>query len=147
MKKLFYLLSLCILIAACTENKEDQKEIWKSEIIEMEAAFCKMANEVGIKEAFIEYAANDAVLERRDQLVLGKEAIANSFRTPNPNTKVELIWAPDFVDVSSSGDLAYTYGPFTYSVTDSTGKKTSNEGIFHTVWKRQADGKWKYVWD
>jgi ketosteroid isomerase-like protein len=21
------------------------------------------------------------------------------------------------------------------------------QGVFHTVWKRQPDGTWKYVWD
>lgn len=36
---------------------------------------------------------------------------------------------------------------YTYSVTDSTGETKSSSGIFHTVWKRQADGTWKFVWD
>ena len=24
---------------------------------------------------------------------------------------------------------------------------SSEEGVFHTVWKRQPDGSWKFVWD
>jgi len=59
----------------------------------------------------------------------------------------QLEWAPDFVDVSSSGDLAYTYGKFTFSFKDSLGNKVENKGIFHTVWKRQSNGEWKFVWD
>ena len=27
------------------------------------------------------------------------------------------------------------------------GNENSMEGIFHTVWKRQEDGSWKFVWD
>jgi len=60
---------------------------------------------------------------------------------------VSLVWEPDFVDVSASGDLAYTYGKFIYTLTDSLGKDQVMEGIFHTVWKRQTDGTWKFVWD
>ena len=59
----------------------------------------------------------------------------------------KLIWKPDFVDVSASGDLAYTYGAYTYSYKDSTGAIVEQGGIFHTVWKRQADGGWRFVWD
>jgi hypothetical protein len=31
---------------------------------------------------------------------------------------------------------------------DNNGKiKEKNNGIFHPVWKKQAEGSWKYVWD
>ena len=58
-----------------------------------------------------------------------------------------LVWKPDYVDVSESGDLAYTYGKYTFTSRDSTGRKVVSKGIFHTVWKRQEDGSWKFVWD
>jgi ketosteroid isomerase-like protein len=32
-------------------------------------------------------------------------------------------------------------------VKDSVGNKKDFKGIFHTVWKKQKDGSWKYVWD
>ncbi|MFC2138829.1 YybH family protein, partial [Bacteroidota bacterium] len=60
---------------------------------------------------------------------------------------VKLEWKPDYIDVSTSGDLGYTFGKFTFSAKDTTGKLIESEGIFHTVWKRQEDGSWKYVWD
>jgi ketosteroid isomerase-like protein len=56
-----------------------------------------------------------------------------------------LTWSPDFIDVSASGDMAYTYGKYNYTTTDSLGNVSEIEGIFHTVWKRQADGNWKFV--
>ena len=58
---------------------------------------------------------------------------------------VDLQWSPEFADVS--GNLGYTYGPFTFSLKDSTGKVNEVKGIFHTVWKKQKDGRWKFVWD
>jgi ketosteroid isomerase-like protein len=56
-------------------------------------------------------------------------------------------WSPDFIDVSKEGDMAYTYGKYVWQSPDSTGKMNVSNGIFHTVWKRQVDGSWKYVWD
>ena len=60
---------------------------------------------------------------------------------------VELEWLPDFIDVAKSGDLAYTYGKYTFSSKDTTGAIVKSDGVFHTVWKRQSDGTWKFVWD
>lgn len=43
-------------------------------------------------------------------------------------------------------DLGYTYGHYTYTTVDSTGKRIIYKGIFHSVWKKR-DGVWKFVWD
>jgi ketosteroid isomerase-like protein len=85
---------------------------------------------------------------RNNTLISGKNAIKNSFGNQDPGAgNVGLTWEPDFVDVSRSGDLGYTYGKYTYSVTDSSGAVKLDSGIFHTVWKRQSNGDWRFVWD
>jgi len=107
-----------------------------------------MASSNGIAQAFLFYAAEDAVLERNYVLIKGKQSIADKLKKNNSNSmEVTLSWKPDFVDVSNSGDLGYTYGKYQYVSIDSLGNKQESEGIFHTVWKRQKDGSWKYVWD
>lgn len=107
-----------------------------------------MAQKEGIAKAFVAYAAEDAVLLRNNSLIIGIDSLRENFnRQKSQPGKVSLSWKPDFVDVASSGDLGYTYGKYVYTTTDSTGTKNAVEGVFHTVWKRQADGKWKYVWD
>jgi ketosteroid isomerase-like protein len=58
-----------------------------------------------------------------------------------------LVWKPDYVDVSKSGDLGYTYGTYNYTSLDSLGNEQSSSGVFHTVWKRQEDSSWKFVSD
>lgn len=144
-------ISLLILILGislgCSQNS-DKKEIWKKEILDTEQAFSNMTKNEGIAKAFSEFAADDVVINRNDSLIVGKESLQQFYtQTTNPNRKVELSWKPDFVDVSSSGDLGYTYGKYLFSVTDSTGQTQSSTGIFHTVWKRQKDGTWRFVWD
>ena len=146
MKRILILFILLIpLVHACTP-REEQLEKWKQEIVETEKEFSAMAQKEGIPAAFIAYAAEDAVLMRNNSLIIGKEALAESLQESS-NENVSLIWEPDFVDVAGSGDLGYTYGKFVYTLTDSLGNENVAEGIFHTVWKRQADGSWKFVWD
>lgn len=144
-----FLLALLPGLYSCkTESTKSSIENWKAEIVATEKEFAEMAAKEGIAKAFLSYAANDAVLMRNDSLIIGKEAIRISFEgnVTNPG-QVTLTWEPDFVDVSKSGDLGYTYGKYEYTVIDSLGNKKAAEGIFHTVWKRQADGKWRFVWD
>ena len=127
--------------------KNDQKK-WKNEITETEQEFSEMASKEGISKAFLAYAADEAVLLRNNNLIIGIKAIEENFNNKSSvSRKVTLSWKPDFVDVSSSGDMGYTYGKYTYTTTDSLGISKVNKGFFHTVWKRQADGKWKFVWD
>lgn len=147
-KCLFYFALLLVLFSCSAETGKDSTEKWKSEILETEQNFAKMAGEEGISKAFMTYAAEDAVLMRDNKLVIGKKNLLVLFenKTSTPKDE-ELSWKPDFVDVSASGDLAYTYGQYSYSFTDSTGKTVESQGVFHTVWKRQADGSWRFVWD
>lgn len=144
-----YLLLILMLISSCTNSgQKDQTETWKNEIIQTEHEFAAMADSVGIKEAFIKYSADDVVILRGDILLTGKNALniyyTNQYTGP---TKYSLTWEPDFVDVSASGDMGYTYGQYHLQITDTLGRRSALDGIFHTVWKRQKDGTWKFVWD
>ena len=150
MKKLVQsILPVFLLFYACNINTEKGSiEKWKHEILETEQNFAKMARDEGIRDAFLTYAAEDAVLMRNNTLVIGKKAISEYFENNTSNDKdVSLTWKPEFVDVAASGDLGYTYGNYTFSSIDSTGNKIENKGVFHTVWKRQPDGTWRFVWD
>lgn len=148
MERKYYLFLLPWLTLIGCETKNNQKDIlkWKAEIAQAEKDFNDMAADKGVAEAFLNFASDDAVLKRGKQLVMGKKAIKKRFEDSAPND-YQLIWKPDYVDVSASGDLGYTYGKYTYTTTDSIGNVIESEGIFHTVWKRQADGSWRFVWD
>ena len=148
MKKAFYLLVMAALIVSCDPNREGDIEQWKQEITDTELAFSAMAEAEGIPAAFLAYSANNGVMMRNNRIIKGHAEMEKYFEasSANPN-RVILAWAPDFVDVAASGDLGYTYGQYKLTVTDSTGHSQESTGVFHTVWKRQADGSWKFVWD
>ena len=146
MVKLYLLIAFSILMVACKQVDEDQLQV-KNEIVQTEADFATMANEQDIITAFLHFAADSAVLLRENQLIKGKASIAKYMEDHPFPPDATLQWKPDFVEVSESGDLAYTYGKFTFSVPDENQQMKTSEGVFHTVWKRQSDGSWKYVWD
>jgi ketosteroid isomerase-like protein len=136
---------LLLLFMACGDvDQSDSMEVWKQEILETEAAFAQMAGSEGIHKAFVAYAANDAVLMRSNKLIIGKSAIDSLYKGQDVTG---LNWKPNFIEVAASGDLAYTYGPYTYTFEDTAGQEKVDTGVFHTVWKRQADGSWRFVWD
>jgi len=146
-KAIFKLIVFVVIINACQfPSGSSSPEKLKSELYAVEKEFCAMAQTEGVQKAFVYFAADSAVILRHSQLLKGKEAIRLQYESfPRKGSKLE--WAPDFADVSASGDLGYTYGKYTLTSTDSVGQVTKNEGVFHTVWKRQSDGQWRFVWD
>lgn len=137
-----------LLCSNCTNHAEYQGNpaIWKQEIIDAEKAFNEMAQSQSIAKAFEEFAAHDGVIKRGNNIIQGKKKIGD-YHAAAFEKGTTLTWAPDFVDVSNSGDLGYTYGTYTYTSLDSLGNKVESQGIFHTVWKRQENGEWRFVWD
>jgi ketosteroid isomerase-like protein len=139
------IIPIILLYIGCSHpiNKEEIK----NEIFLTEKAFEKMTSEKGIAEAFYHFADENAVIKREnDTLISGKENIRiyyekKGFKDATVN------WTPDFIDVSKSGDLGYTYGKYSWKIKDNDGDIIENKGVFHTVWKRQKDNSWKYVWD
>ena len=106
-----------------------------------------MAADSGIAKAFYYFAADSAVIKREnDTLITGRENIRIYYsKTDDKNTKVN--WTAEFIDVSDCGTLAYTYGKYSWNIRDKNGKEAVYKGIFHTIWKKQKDNTWKYVWD
>ena len=144
MRKEKILLMMPFFVLAC-QPKADLEAL-KVSVSETEAAFARMAADSGMAKAFYHFADEDAVLMRGNRIISGREEIRVSVeRSQVPGARLE--WSPSFVDVAKAGDLAYTWGDFTYIYPDTAGQIQSINGIFHTVWKRQEDGSWRYVYD
>ncbi len=139
---------LAFFLFSCQQEKpKPDPESLKKEIIQMERSFRDDLQSKGAAYAFHAYAAPDAVIKREnDTLIIGKEAIKQYYSQP-AYLHATANWEADYTDVSADGTLAYTYGKYTWTGRDTAGKEFNYYGIFHTVWKKQPDGTWKYVWD
>ena len=126
--------------------QETQMENYEKEILETEKSFAKLAKEKGLKVAFTTFASEEAVLLRENKLIRGKKEIEEYFEKQNLEN-VQLDWTPDLIDVAASGDLGYTYGQYKFEGPGEKGQTIKSTGVFHTVWKKEANGEWRYVWD
>ena len=104
------------------------------DVVAAERAFAAQTRERGFREGFLAYAAPDAFNfepgpgSARARL----EAIpADAPPPPGP----PLFWWPQFAGIAASGDLGFTSGGATIPVR------------YFTVWQRQADGSWKWIYD
>jgi len=144
------LLIVCLLLISITASAQTPtaKETAIKQITKAENEFAAMASAKGIQTAFEYFAAPDVVIKRgNDSLIYGKTGVTN-FYSNDIFKRAMLIWSPDFVDAAESGDLGYTFGKYTWQVKDENGKVVQEaKGIFHSIWKKQPDGIWKFVWD
>lgn len=113
-------------------------------MVATERAFSRMSEEKGIRESFTEFIADDGILFR-PRAVLGKKWMQENPLPPS-KTRPLLVWQPVFAGISRDGDLGYTTGPWQFK-NDIKHAKFSAFGNFMTVWKKQPDGKWKFVVD
>jgi hypothetical protein len=109
-------------------------------VVAAERAFAARAGVIGIAPSFLEYMADDALVFSPDPL------LAKAVYSVRPPPKLPkdggplLNWWPNYAGVARSGDLAFTTGPATVN--------GGKPGIFYfTVWSRQKDGGWKWVFD
>jgi len=146
MKPTIIIIIITVLLSASCSHSINKEEV-KKEIFLTEKAFEKMTSEKGIAEAFYYFAAEKAaILRENDTLIIGKENIKTYYEKRNSkNAKVN--WTPDYIYVSDCGTLGYTYGKYIWKTENKDGNVVEIKGIFHTVWKKQNDNNWKYVWD
>jgi ketosteroid isomerase-like protein len=102
------------------------------QVIAAERAFAADTRERGIKPGFLATVAPGGIV-----LAPGPVNARDRFaRLPDgPPRRPGLFWWPDFAGVSLSGDLGFTTGGANIPVR------------YFTVWQRQADGTWRWIYD
>jgi ketosteroid isomerase-like protein len=98
-------------------------------------------------ERFASLIAEDAVfygsktLRGRDQVVAGWSPLFAE------DTSTTLRWQPEVVEVSESGDLGYTTGPYVLTTVAEDGRPQVSHGTYVTIWRRSQGGAWQAVLD
>jgi hypothetical protein len=102
--------------------------------IDAERAFAADAQKLGQWTAFRKYATDDALM------FIPQPTNAQTFLKERKDPPVSVFWWPGQSYVSCDGNTAVNTGPWVRE----WGKSV---GYFTTVWQRQADGNWKWIYD
>ena len=140
MKKL---LALLLVISPTTLAQQSDPSALK-QMVETEQAFAKTAEVKNIRDAFMEFIADDGLLFR-PAAVNGKKWMTEH-PVPSSDKKPLLAWQPNFAQMAASGDLGFTTGPWEFKA-DVKDANPAGYGHFVTLWKKQSDGKWRFAVD
>jgi ketosteroid isomerase-like protein len=115
-------------------------------LLNADRALAAQSHSIGFVAAYTKAMAPDArKLDGGAPPAIGRDAIlALLARYP---ADLSLDWIPEEAVVAASGDLGFTWGHFTATSHDSTGKPVTNHGKYLDVWRRQGDGRWRWIAD
>jgi len=139
MKTTFLLGCMILVLFSCTEKKPaaDPKVLLDADI-----AFSDYSAKYGIQKAFIEFADDSVVLLKPKQMpIVGKLSLIKSYEGKS-DSGVVLTWRPAKAIIATSGELGYTYGFWIF-----VAQKDTSRGTYMTVWKKDLNGRWKYIAD
>ena len=105
-------------------------------VVAAERAFAADAPSMGIAGSFNKWSVPDAIVIAGGRAQRIGEVYPDR---PRPADEPLLEWWPNFAGVARSGDLGFTTGGVAVN-----GQRA---GHYFTVWQRQTDGSWKWVYD
>ncbi len=115
----------------------------KMKLMDADRAFSNLSKAKGMKNAFLEYIDSNGVLLKPNHLpIAGADAI--DYLIQINDSAYTLEWEPKMGVVAASGELGYTYGVYALKPAKTD---TTLYGTYISIWKKQLDGKWKFVLD
>ena len=138
MKKLLYLYLPLMLCAFQSLGQSRDKAL--ASLVEAEIGFATTSAEKGIRPAFLENLADDAIVFLPEPMN-GKKGYGSG-----RESSAKLSWYPVYADISNSLDWGYTTGPYELR-TKPTDKQPAGAGFYLSVWKKQPDGQWNVIID
>jgi|SRR6185503_7449059 len=115
-------------------------------MVASERAFAAATAEVGVRDGFLAFFAEDSVQIQRTEsgVTLGKarDGLASQALQQLPIAN-QLLWEPFTGQVSNDGSMGWLTGA--YVRFNQAQKTTVGQGAYFSVWKRQANGTWR-VW-
>ncbi|WP_421825699.1 YybH family protein [Larkinella sp.] len=110
-------------------------------LVNTEKKFAQQSRDSTTKAAFLSYLAPDGILFSKGKVTNGRELFEKGPESPG-----KLTWQPIAADVSASGDLGYTTGPWE-SRPKTLADKPTGYGHYVTVWEKQNDNNWRIALD
>ena len=145
-KNISFLICLIVVFVftSCDFSKNERSDavaINNTALLKADTDFADLSVEKGLREAYLENIDSNGILLRPNFLPI-TDADAVDFIIGLRDTGYTMVWKPSKAMVAASGEMGFTYG--VYEIKSSL-IDTSLFGTYVTVWKKQEDGKWKFV--
>ncbi len=141
---MLFFATTAVSFAACNLNQKSNNESSTAKnaaLLKADADFAALSEQKGLKEAFLENIDSNGVILRPDVLpIAGADAV--DYIIALKDTGYTMLWKPSHAEVAASGELGYTYG--VYQIKPSL-MDTVLYGTYVSIWKKERDGKWKFV--
>ena len=138
MRKIIFF-GLLLVAYSCKETNCSKQAC--DEIMQTDKAMNALAAKEGFNKALLQFADDDVIKPNENDLpVIGKKNVELKW-ADKTDTK-QISWSPIRVEASTAGDMGYTFGYWKFITKD-----TTLYGNYCTIWKKQKDGSWKFVFD
>ncbi len=115
------------------------------EVRAADEAWLKVYSAKDLDKSVAYFDEHGSMLAPNAPIATGKPAVAKAIAGDFAVGSV--VWHADKAGVARSGDLGYTSGTYKFTLKDSSGKSSVDNGKYLTIWKRQKDGGWKVLFD
>ncbi len=130
------LATLVLILSVSAGSAPAAEPATPAAVVAAERAFAADGYAMGIKRSFLKHSSPRAIVIQ-PRPVNAHESLEASPDGKPDDPKLE--WWPQWAGISKTGDLGFTTGPYSLG-----GKR---RGYYFTVWKRQMDGEWKWLFD
>lgn len=106
-------------------------------VVAAERAFAADGLALGVDKAFHKWSTADAILIAGGRVLNAHQAYPGT--TDLDPAAPTLVWWPNWAGIAMSGDMGFTTG--------GVERGGVRRGHYFTIWKRQSDGAWRWVYD
>jgi ketosteroid isomerase-like protein len=128
-----------VALAGCATSPKPDIDSLKRQVADAERAFARTMAERD-HQAFTSFLSHETVFFSGPKPLHGAQAVAEFWKRFYSAPEAPFSWEPEQVEILESGTLALTSGP----VRDPKGTVFAT---FTSIWRLEADGKWRVVFD
>jgi len=144
-----FLACVCVsVLTACmpTTTPPDPAAV-EASLIAADDAFAAATAAHGLEGWLAAFDSTGIQMEPDVPFTPGLAAVRASMAPALNDTAFHLTWKPTMAFAGAAGDLGYTLGTWQASLKGADGIERVNTGKYVTIWRKQADGVWKVVFD
>jgi ketosteroid isomerase-like protein len=100
------------------------------------------------EDGFAWFIADDmTTIRENEDVVHGKPGFVEGWKKIFSTPGMSVRWQPEMARISDDGTMGYTVGAYQVLRKQDGAESQVGSGKYVTIWRRQADGAWKAVFD